>query len=703
MHGLRVTASAPNTASFSCYFQQNVLILTTCDTAQLATQASLTKTVSGRQKREAERFAFQASQLRAQAEAFERKARACHSEGGRLARRLQAAESGLRVRIVSARGLRAADFNLMNWGTSDPFCTCEVVGQPGASFKTHVIDKCLDPCWDFEGKFPNYKVKIVGGKHLLEAYSGVLGRTLELTVKGSKIWTACNLYCKCEIPGRPMASFTSQTVEHSEFPEWNYERRIAAYKPGDLLHFTIFNESRGSKDLALATCKVASDMFHPGGFAGTVELQVADEPGWAPNAAPLRQLKQQIETSETPSCMFSSRSLGPSSIGYSGVAFRLRQKPVLELRISDSAGRYPKTAAAESSKLQVRILSGRGLKASDSYLVGEATSDPYCTCEVQGRATSRFRSQTIERSLAPQWNYQHRVRGYQEGDALKFTDYMSEDDFLGSAVLEAKAFREKGFVGELRLDTGDEKDQSFIKVAVSDREGNFSEPLDLGAKVVLEAGGLLRQLGSLLCSRANWFKILIGAVICINTVWLLVQSVFPYWRDRLWYLDPVFLVVYCLETGLRMGHWRLQFFSHPHEAGWNWFDLIIVLAGVLEEIETFSDDEKDGSGTGTQLMALRVFKPLRLVARLARFMRVVRLLRVLLTADFSWVESATFQSAVGVVILLNAVIMGLETDIQSPIWEWAEQIMLSFFVLEAVLRVRRGIGLDFVLRGCMSC
>jgi len=512
---------------------------------KLATQASLTKTVSGRQKREAERFAFQASQLRAQAEALERKARACHSEGGRLARRLQAAESGLRVRIVSARGLRAADFNLMNWGTSDPFCTCEVVGQPGASFKTHVIDKCLDPCWDFEGKFPNYKVgsalkltvydqdwnykndflgsatleaskfhpngfvgelklenpeglesyiqvkvsnlagkfpasaddladdasnvkvKIVGGKHLLEAYSGVLGRT------------ACNLYCKCEIPGRPMASFTSQTVEHSEFPEWNYERRIAAYKPGDLLHFTIFNESRGSKDLALATCKVASDMFHPGGFAGTVELQVADEPGWAPNAAPLRQLKQQIETSE--------------------------QKPVLELRIPDSAGRYPKTAAAESSKLQVRILSGRGLKASDSYLVGEATSDPYCTCEVQGRATSRFRSQTIERSLAPQWNYQHRVRGYQEGDALKFTvydeDYMSEDDFLGSAVLEAKAFREKGFVGELRLDTGDEKDQSFIKVAVSDREGNFSEPLDLGAKVVLEAGGLLRQLGSLLCSR----------------------------------------------------------------------------------------------------------------------------------------------------------------------------------------------------------
>lgn len=236
----------------------------------------------------------------------------------------------------------------------------------------------------------------------------------------------------------------------------------------------------------------------------------------------------------------------------------------------------------------------------------------------------------------------------------------------------------------------DEKQKSGTAFEIEERDGADQPllPYSLPEGWDDEGSGLYLARGPLSFVEANWFKILVGAVICINTVWLLVQSVFPYWRDRLWYLDPVFLAIYCLETGLRMGHWRLQFFSHPHEAGWNWFDLIIVLAGVLEEIETFSDDEKDGSGTGTQLMALRVFKPLRLVARLARFMRVVRLLRVLLTADFSWVESATFQSAVGVVILLNALIMGLETDIQSPIFEWAEQIMLSFFVLEAVLRVR---------------
>eukprot|EP00435_Cladocopium_sp_Y103_P026472 s1850_g6.t1 len=70
--------------------------------------------------------------------------------------------------------------------------------------------------------------------------------------------------------------------------------------------------------------------------------------------------------------------------------------------------------------------------------------------------------------------------------------------------------------------------------------------------------------------------------------------------------------------------------------------------------------------------------------------------RVLVTADFSWVESPTFQSTVGVVIILNAVIMGLETDSESAFFEWTEQFMLAFFVLEAVLRIRHR-GWDFFM------
>eukprot|EP00434_Breviolum_minutum_P016049 symbB.v1.2.014146.t2/scaffold1025.1/size143318/6 len=195
--------------------------------------------------------------------------------------------------------------------------------------------------------------------------------------------------------------------------------------------------------------------------------------------------------------------------------------------------------------------------------------------------------------------------------------------------------------------------------------------------------------------QANWFKITIGAVIFLNSVWLLAQAALPWLRAGSFVMDTAFLAVYVVETILRIGHWRLQFFSHPEEAGWNWFDLIIVLSGVLEEMETIEHREKGGHA-GKELMALRVFKPLRLLARLARFMRVIRLCRVLVTADFSWVESPTFQSTVGVVIILNAVIMGLETDSESAIFEWTEQFMLAFFVMEAVLRIRHR-GWDFFI------
>lgn len=207
-----------------------------------------------------------------------------------------------------------------------------------------------------------------------------------------------------------------------------------------------------------------------------------------------------------------------------------------------------------------------------------------------------------------------------------------------------------------------------------------------------DEGGVVVHKGPLSFVEANWFKILIGAVIFLNSLWLLAQAALPWLRPWSFWMDIAFLAIYVVETIFRIGHWGLQFFSHPEEAGWNWFDLSIVLSGVLEEMDTIEHAEKGHAGK--ELMALRVFKPLRLLARLARFMRVIRLCRVLVTADFSWVESPTFQSTVGVVIILNAVIMGLETDSESAFFEWTEQFILAFFVLEAVLRIRHR-GWDF--------
>eukprot|EP00930_Biecheleria_cincta_P002320 TRINITY_DN103330_c0_g1_i1.p1 TRINITY_DN103330_c0_g1~~TRINITY_DN103330_c0_g1_i1.p1 ORF type:complete len:817 (+),score=141.41 TRINITY_DN103330_c0_g1_i1:31-2481(+) len=55
----------------------------------------------------------------------------------------------LRVRILSARGLRNADFQPFN-GKSDCFCQCVLVGKAHSMVETKVVDDDLDPHWNEE-------------------------------------------------------------------------------------------------------------------------------------------------------------------------------------------------------------------------------------------------------------------------------------------------------------------------------------------------------------------------------------------------------------------------------------------------------------------------------------------------------------------------------------------------------------------------
>eukprot|EP00927_Polykrikos_kofoidii_P031842 TRINITY_DN27285_c0_g1_i2.p1 TRINITY_DN27285_c0_g1~~TRINITY_DN27285_c0_g1_i2.p1 ORF type:complete len:589 (-),score=114.37 TRINITY_DN27285_c0_g1_i2:124-1890(-) len=60
----------------------------------------------------------------------------------------------------------------------------------------------------------------------------------------------------------------------------------------------------------------------------------------------------------------------------------------------------------------------------------------------------------------------------------------------------------------------------------------------------------------------------------------------------------------------------------------------------------------------------------------------------------AWVESTWFQSLSGLVIFINAIIIGLETDIESNLWIYPEQALLVFFVFELSARLLR-YGLHF--------
>jgi hypothetical protein len=53
----------------------------------------------------------------------------------------------VRLTIVSARGLRDADF-MPGPDKSDPFVSIEIMGRPGWLVRTETIKNCLDPVWD---------------------------------------------------------------------------------------------------------------------------------------------------------------------------------------------------------------------------------------------------------------------------------------------------------------------------------------------------------------------------------------------------------------------------------------------------------------------------------------------------------------------------------------------------------------------------
>jgi len=48
----------------------------------------------------------------------------------------------------------------------------------------------------------------------------------------------------------------------------------------------------------------------------------------------------------------------------------------------------------------------------------------------------------------------------------------------------------------------------------------------------------------------------------------------------------------------------------------------------------------------------------------------------------TWVEASWFQGLCGLMILTNAIIIGLETDFSTPVFFWIEQILLAFFCVE---------------------
>jgi len=61
----------------------------------------------------------------------------------------------------------------------------------------------------------------------------------------------------------------------------------------------------------------------------------------------------------------------------------------------------------------------------------------------------------------------------------------------------------------------------------------------------------------------------------------------------------------------------------------------------------------------------------------------------LATSSLAWVDSGVFQGISGIVICFNAILIGLETDLDLIIWFYVDQMLLCFFTFELTARLLR--------------
>mmetsp|Transcript_116707 Transcript_116707/g.371299 ORF Transcript_116707/g.371299 Transcript_116707/m.371299 type:complete len:727 (-) Transcript_116707:332-2512(-) len=178
---------------------------------------------------------------------------------------------------------------------------------------------------------------------------------------------------------------------------------------------------------------------------------------------------------------------------------------------------------------------------------------------------------------------------------------------------------------------------------------------------------------------SGWFQVMTASIVLINIVTVVLELNKPSMRDVLFIPDSITLCFYICELLGRMIALKHRFlFGESCQVLWNVLDLVVVVAGILDQWLECVVKVKHGSDLAHYLGVLR----------LLRIARSFKIIRVLVAADLSWADAPCFQSFIGMVIAFNTLVMGLETDNDWEGWFFIEQILLLIYTFELVVRFK---------------
>mmetsp|Transcript_123282 Transcript_123282/g.237693 ORF Transcript_123282/g.237693 Transcript_123282/m.237693 type:complete len:1132 (-) Transcript_123282:117-3512(-) len=178
----------------------------------------------------------------------------------------------------------------------------------------------------------------------------------------------------------------------------------------------------------------------------------------------------------------------------------------------------------------------------------------------------------------------------------------------------------------------------------------------------------------------QWFQAISAVVIISNVITTIVELDKPRTYRMFFFSDQMMLGFYVLELCSRANYFGYIFlFGPPTLVCWNVLDIIVVVAGVLDQwLMPLLPVGKHSVYVSNALKCLR----------LLRLLRVFKIVRIFLDIDLSWTEAPAFQSFIGVVIVINAMLMGMEIDIPWHGWFYFESFLLCIYVFELGVRLK---------------